>query len=109
LPRQQNTKKIILKTNGLKLKKQYKEKLATAVKTSWPQIKKINKKSDLYIYFYYQGLSLLNKGGLLCFINLNSWLDVGYGIRFTGIFVEIYETHFTSLITLLNVHSNKPM
>jgi hypothetical protein len=62
-----------------KLKKQYKEKLITAVKTSWPQIKKINKKSDLYIYFYYQGLSLLNKSGFLCFINLNSWLDVDYG------------------------------
>jgi hypothetical protein len=67
------------KNEWLEIKKQYKEKLATAVKTSWPQIKKINKKSDLYIYFYYQGLSLLNKGGLLCFINLNSWLDVGYG------------------------------
>ena len=36
-------------------------------------------KSDLYIYFYFHGLSLLNPNGTFCFITSNSWLDVGYG------------------------------
>jgi len=39
----------------------------------------INQKSDLYIYFYLLGLSLLNNKGSFCFITSNSWLDVGYG------------------------------
>lgn len=42
---------------------------------------KINRRSDLYIYFYYKGLALLRKGGIFCFINSNAWLDVGYGIE----------------------------
>ena len=61
------------------LKNQYKDKLITSVKNIWKDIKKIDKKSDLYVYFYYHGLSLLNSGGIFCFINSNSWLDVGYG------------------------------
>jgi hypothetical protein len=40
---------------------------------------KINKRSDLYIYFYYRGLELLKNGGIFSFINSNSWLDVGFG------------------------------
>ena len=40
---------------------------------------KLNAKSDLYIYFYFHGLSLLNPKGAFCFITSNSWLDVGYG------------------------------
>ncbi len=39
----------------------------------------INAKSDLYIYFYFHGLSLLNPKGTFCTITSNSWLDVGYG------------------------------
>ncbi len=62
-----------------KIKKEYKEKLIQSVKNIWNTITKIDKKSDLYIYFYYQGLSLLRPGGIFCFINSNSWLDVGYG------------------------------
>ncbi len=46
---------------------------------SWNNTLKIDKKSDLYVYFYYQGLSLLRPNGIFCFINSNSWLDVGYG------------------------------
>lgn len=42
-------------------------------------VKKIDAKSDLYIYFYFHGLSLLNSKGSFCFITSNSWLDVGYG------------------------------
>ena len=40
---------------------------------------KLDAKSDLYIYFYFHGLSLLNPEGAFCFITSNSWLDVGYG------------------------------
>ena len=62
-----------------KIKKQYKERLIQSVKNVWGSDVRIDKKSDLYVYFYYQGLSLLRKGGIFCFINSNSWLDVGYG------------------------------
>ncbi len=63
-----------------KKKKQYKEKLIQSVKNVWNNVPiKIDKKSDLYVYFYYHGLSLLRPGGIFCFINSNSWLDVGYG------------------------------
>ena len=40
---------------------------------------KLDAKSDLYIYFYFHGLSRLNPKGSFCFITSNSWLDVGYG------------------------------
>lgn len=62
------------------IKRAYKEQLERAVRTYWGNaVTKVDKKSDLYVYFYYQGLSLLRPGGLFCFINSNSWLDVGYG------------------------------
>ncbi len=61
------------------IKKEYKEKLIQNIKSVWGDMVKIDKKSDLYVYFYYQGLSLLRPGGIFCFINSNSWLDVGYG------------------------------
>ena len=40
---------------------------------------KLDARSDLYIYFYFHGLSLLNPKGSFCFITSNSWLDVNYG------------------------------
>lgn len=61
------------------LKKQYKEKLIKSVQKLWNGGLKIDRKSDLYVYFYYLGLSLLKPNGIFCFINSNSWLDVGYG------------------------------
>ena len=71
-------------------KKAYKAKLARSVYTAWPAAFgydwgkdkpqwKLDAKSDLYIYFYLHGLSLLNERGAFCFITSNSWLDVGYG------------------------------
>lgn len=62
------------------IKRDYKEQLERAVRTHWGNaVTRIDKKSDLYVYFYYQGLNLLRPGGVFCFINSNSWLDVGYG------------------------------
>ncbi|MBM3142800.1 MAG: hypothetical protein FJ005_07125 [Chloroflexi bacterium] len=71
-------------------KRVYKAKLARSVYQAFPQFfgykvgsktvaHKLNAKSDLYIYFYFHGLSLLNVKGSFCFITSNSWLDVGYG------------------------------
>jgi hypothetical protein len=61
------------------IKREYKEKLIQSVNNAWEIPIKIDRKSDLYVYFYYQGLSLLRPGGIFTFINSNSWLDVGYG------------------------------
>lgn len=79
-------------------KKAYKAKLARSVYQAFPRFfryrrekditpdnpspavsHKLDAKSDLYIYFYFHGLSLLNPQGAFCFITSNSWLDVGYG------------------------------
>ena len=79
-------------------KKAYKAKLARSVYQAFPRFfgyrrgrditpdnpspavsHKLDAKSDLYIYFYFHGLSLLNPEGSFCFITSNSWLDVGYG------------------------------
>jgi len=71
-------------------KKTYKAKLAKSVYQAFPGFfgynpakdtvaHKLDAKSDLYIYFYFHGLSLLNPSGSFCFITSNSWLDVGYG------------------------------
>ncbi len=64
---------------SLEDRREYKRKLIKSVKTQFPVIDKIGKRSDYYIYFYFHGLSLLNKEGTFCFITSNSWLDVGYG------------------------------
>jgi len=71
-------------------KGEYKSKLARSVYQAFPDFfgytegnitakRKLDAKSDLYIYFYLHGLSLLNAKGSFCFITSNSWLDVGYG------------------------------
>jgi hypothetical protein len=60
-------------------KRGYKEKLQKSVQVYFPFIKNIDKKSDYYVYFYFDALSLLNPKGTFCFITSNSWLDVGYG------------------------------
>lgn len=71
-------------------KQAYKAKLARSVYQAFPTYfgyipvrdaatRKLDAKSDLYIYFYFHALSLLNPRGSFCFITSNSWLDVGYG------------------------------
>ena len=63
----------------LENKREYKDKLLSSIQVHYPFVKKLDKKSDYYIYFYFHGLSLLNDKGTFCFITSNSWLDVGYG------------------------------
>ncbi len=66
----------------------YKAQLARAAYQAYPTFfdykagiaaRKIDAKSDLYIYFYLLGLRVLQPKGSFCFITSNSWLDVGYG------------------------------
>lgn len=69
-----------LKTEvSLEGKREYKDKLLSSIQVHYPFVKKLDKKSDYYIYFYFHGLSLLNEKGIFSFITSNSWLDVGYG------------------------------
>ncbi len=60
-------------------KRAYKDKLLESVKSHLPVVKKIDKKSDYYVYFYFDCLALLNGKGTFCFITSNAWLDVEYG------------------------------
>ena len=81
-------------------KKAYKAKLARSVYQAHPKFfgyqhkkdltldkpektvkKKLSGRSDLYIYFYFHGLSLLNSKGTFCTITSNSWLDVDFGTK----------------------------
>ena len=72
----------------------YKERLQEAAWLAFPRFfgyrpdrelsrtnprRRLNGRCDLYVYFYLQGLSLLNPKGSFCFITSNSWLDVAYG------------------------------
>lgn len=41
-----------------------------------------NKRSDLYIYFFYNAFNYLNKNGIIAFISSNSWLNIGFGFDF---------------------------
>lgn len=61
------------------VKRGYKERLEADTLAHWPQVGRIDKRSDIYVYFYYHALDLLRPGGVFCFINSNAWLDVGYG------------------------------
>lgn len=60
-------------------KREYKDKLQKSVQLIYPFQKRLDGRSDYYIYFYFHGLDLLNANGTFCFITSNSWLDVGYG------------------------------
>jgi hypothetical protein len=76
-------------TRWKQLKDEYKAKLQRSVAAAYPnffgykpngaKFRRLNGKSDLYVYFYLHGLLLLNDKGSFCFITSNSWLDVGYG------------------------------
>lgn len=66
----------------------YKDKLKKSVYAAFPNyfgadpdhpVVPLPGTCDYYIYFYFQGLSLLNSNGAFCFVTSNSWLDVRYG------------------------------
>jgi len=74
----------------LEERRAYKAKLMKSIYACYPTFfgyksttgnvaRKLDAKNDLYVYFYFHGLHLLNPKGSFCFITSNSWLDVGYG------------------------------
>lgn len=69
---------------------EYKEKILTTIENNSNSSLKLprNKKSDFYIYFFYRGIGLLKKGGVMCYITPNSWLDVKYGLNFKKILLN---------------------
>ncbi len=75
-----------------KLKKEYKEKIInhmkTTIKEKFEHEMRLNKRSDLYAYFFIQGVNLLNPKGALVFITSNSWLDVDYGTQLQEFFLR---------------------
>lgn len=40
-----------------------------------------DRRSDLYVYFFFRGVEALSPGGTLAYLTSNAWLDVGYGAR----------------------------
>ncbi|MCB2196065.1 MAG: N-6 DNA methylase [Bacteroidetes bacterium] len=55
-----------------------KEKWVQLIKADFG-IQKINKQSDLYIYYLMHTASLLKEGGRLGYVIASSWMDVSYG------------------------------
>jgi hypothetical protein len=45
----------------------------------WDNQVKVPGQADLYVPFFFVGISLLKQGGVLCFVTSNAWLDVDYG------------------------------
>ncbi len=80
------------------VKQAYKEKLYRSVQLLWGSLP-LDRACDYYVYFYFSGLSLLREGGVFCFINSNSWLDVEYGAPLQAFLlqrmqiVDIYDNH----------------
>ncbi|MBP2144909.1 hypothetical protein J2129_000363 [Methanofollis sp. W23] len=60
-------------------RREYKARLIDTVCSCFPMVTRFDRKNDLYVYFIFRGLGLLNKNGICCFITSNAWLDVGYG------------------------------
>ena len=67
---------------GYQPQKDTKENPAAAVKH------KLDGNSDLYVYFYFHGLSLLNPRGTFCTITSNAWLDTLYGTTLQEFFLK---------------------
>jgi len=74
------------------LRQEYKVALVRSVSSQWGDEFKKDLKSDLYVYFYYSGLSLLKPRGVFCFISSNSWLDVGFGAKLQAFLLRNIET-----------------
>jgi hypothetical protein len=74
-------------------RKAYKDDLIESVMAQFPVIGSLDSRSDLYIYFYFHGLSLLNEKGTFCFITSNSWLDVGYGKELQDFLLRFVPIH----------------
>jgi type I restriction-modification system DNA methylase subunit len=54
----------------------------------------LNKQSDIYVYFFIHGVSLLRNNGLLGFISSNKWLEVSYGEPFQDFLLKNTKIRF---------------
>ncbi|NJE08379.1 hypothetical protein E3E31_07560 [Thermococcus sp. M39] len=83
-----------------KLKKDYKNKIKTHMETiineKFKSDMALPGRSDLYAYFFIQGVNLLNPKGALVFITSNSWLDVDFGKALQEFFIRT--THLKAVI-----------
>ena len=83
-----------------KLKKDYKNKVKTHMETiireKFKSDMNLPGRSDLYAYFFIQGVNLLNPNGALVFITSNSWLDVDFGKALQEFFIRT--THLKAVI-----------
>jgi hypothetical protein len=70
------------------VKRTYKAQLYRGAQALWGQGLTFDRAADLYVYFYFAGLSLLQPGGIFCFVNSNSWLDVEYGVGLQRFLLE---------------------
>lgn len=83
-------------TWAIKDKKEYKNLLVDVVNQDWfDDLRKYRKddlkiggRSDLYLYFYFRGLKLLNDQWVFTFITSNSWLDVDFGSVFQEFLIK---------------------
>ncbi|WP_456444102.1 Eco57I restriction-modification methylase domain-containing protein [Thermococcus sp.] len=82
------------------LKKAYKNKIKTHMETiiekKFKHKIKLSGRSDLYAYFFIQGVNLLKPNGALVFITSNSWLDVDFGTALQEFFIRF--THLSAVI-----------
>ncbi len=55
-----------------------KKQICNTIENEW-SIKKLDRRSSIYSYFFFHAGSLLKENGYLGFVTSNSWLDVDYG------------------------------
>lgn len=65
-----------------------KDEIIRNIKKTLNLTKPINKRSDLYIYFFYIAFHLLKPNGILSFLTSNSWLNIGFGFEFQKYLLE---------------------
>lgn len=78
---------------------EYKEKLHRSLEVLFDF--QIDSKSDYYVYFIYQSLSLVNPSGHVCLITSNQWLDVDYG--------EQLQSFLASRVPIVSLYDNEVM
>jgi len=82
------------------LKKAYKNKIRThmesIIEKKFKHKMQLSGRSDLYAYFFIQGVNLLKPNGALVFITSNSWLDVDFGTALQEFFLRF--THLKAVI-----------
>ena len=54
-------------------------------------VRKINKQSDLYVYYLMHTAAFLNEGGRLGYVVSSSWLDVGFGAGLQRFLLEHFK------------------